>query len=32
MGGEVDEKGVEGEPVKTAPQNIPSNLAATPRT
>jgi hypothetical protein len=32
MGGEVDEKGVEGEPVKTPPQNIPSNLAATPRT
>ena len=32
MGGEVEEKGIEGEPVKTPPQNIPSNLAARPRT
>jgi len=32
MGAEVNEKGIESEPVKTAPQNIPSNLAATPRT
>jgi hypothetical protein len=32
MGADVDEKGIEGEPVKTAPQNIPSNLATRPRT
>lgn len=32
MGGDVDDKGIEGEPVKPAPQNIPPNLAATPRT
>jgi hypothetical protein len=32
MGGDVNEKGIEAEPVKTPPQNIPPNLAATPRT
>jgi hypothetical protein len=32
MGGDVNEKGIEREPVKTPPQNIPSNLASTPRT
>jgi hypothetical protein len=32
MGQEVDEKGVESKPAKTPAQNIPPNLAATPRT
>jgi hypothetical protein len=32
MGEEVNAKGIEAEPVKAAPQNIPANLAATPRT
>ena len=32
MGEEVNDKGIEGKPVKAAPQNIPSNLASTPRT
>jgi hypothetical protein len=32
MGEEVNDKGIEGEPVKAPPQNIPPNLAATPRT
>jgi hypothetical protein len=32
MGQEVEEKGIEAEPVKVSPQNIPSNLAASPRT
>jgi hypothetical protein len=32
MGDDVNGKGIEGEPVKAAPQNIPPNLAATPRT
>ena len=32
MGAEVNEKGIEGEPVKPTPQNIPSNLATRPRT
>jgi hypothetical protein len=31
MGDEVNEKGIEGEQVKTPPQNIPPNLATTPR-
>jgi hypothetical protein len=31
MGEEVNAKGIEAEPVKAAPQNIPANLAATPR-
>lgn len=32
MGEEVNEKGIEGEPVIAPKQNIPPNLAATPRT
>ena len=32
MGADVNEKGIEAEHVKTHPQNIPANLAATPRT
>lgn len=32
MGEEVNDKGIEKEPVKTPPQNIPPNIAATPRT
>lgn len=33
MGGDVNDKGIEAEPTKKQPpQNIPSNLAATPRT
>ncbi len=32
MGGDVDEKGIEAEPVKAPKQNIPANLAASPRT
>ena len=32
MGKEVNDKGIEGEPVKAPPQNIPPNLASTPRT
>jgi hypothetical protein len=32
MGEEVNDKGIEKEPVKTPPQNIPPNVAATPRT
>jgi hypothetical protein len=32
MGEEVNEKGIEAEPVVTPKQNIPANLAATPRT
>lgn len=32
MGGKVDEKGIEAEPVKTPQQDIPRNVAATPRT
>lgn len=31
MGDDVNDKGIEAEPVKAPPQNIPSNLAATPR-
>ena len=31
MGGDVNDKGIEAEPVKTPKQNIPPNLAATPR-
>ena len=32
MGGDVNAKGIEAEPVKTPPQNIPANVASTPRT
>jgi hypothetical protein len=32
MGEEVNDKGIEGEYVKIPKQNIPQNLAATPRT
>jgi hypothetical protein len=32
MGEEVNAKGIESEPLKTPPQNIPSNLATSPRT
>ena len=32
MGAEVSEKGIEAEPVTTPKQDIPANLAATPRT
>jgi hypothetical protein len=32
MGEDVSEKGIEGEPVFAPKQNIPANLAATPRT
>ena len=32
MGDDVNAKGIEGEHVKAAPQNIPANVAATPRT
>ena len=32
MGEEVNEKGIDGEFVKAPSQNIPPNLAATPRT
>jgi hypothetical protein len=32
MGQEVNEKGIEGEPVIAPKQNIPANLASTPRT
>ena len=31
MGGDVNDKGIKAEPVKTPKQNIPANLAATPR-
>lgn len=31
MGGDVNQKGIESEPVKTPKQNIPSNVAASPR-
>jgi hypothetical protein len=31
MGEEVNEKGIESEPVKSPKQNIPANLATTPR-
>jgi hypothetical protein len=32
MGDEVNAKGIEAEPTKTPKQNIPANMAATPRT
>jgi hypothetical protein len=32
MGGDVNDKGIEAEPVETPKQDIPPNLAATPRT
>ena len=32
MGGDVNDKGIKAEPVKTPKQNIPANLASTPRT
>jgi hypothetical protein len=32
MGGDVDAKGIEAKPPKVPDQNIPANVASTPRT